>query len=417
MHIVSVYGFTNLIVQAAQKIARREFELLEPEPDIVVPKSMAIATPQQDWSSRFGVNLVGYFTGQFGIATSVRAFGHALKQAGVPIVFNNVISRAHGERQTFTLGPVSDFNPYRINIIHLNEESKDFFVKLCPSYASGKYNVGIWYWELPKYPKQWKDRFGYYDELWVTSSFMEEALSESPIPVSKIRYPLAIPKGMNRSQAKERYSLGDRFVFLFVFDFNSYLERKNPHGLLRAFQKAFDKEDKALLVLNGINAGRHPAEFQLLKEAANGQNVLLLENCLSPEQYYALFSACDCYASLHRAEGLGLPMAEAMSLGKPVIATGYSGNMEFMDNENSLLVEFDLVQLKETHGPYEKGNLWADPDLEHAARLVRWVYENEESAEKIGSKARLDIERKLNPELSAQEIKERLQEIFSRISA
>src|SRR5208282_1378198 len=143
-------------------------------------------------------------------------------------------------------------------------------------------------------------------------------------------------------------------------------------GLLRAFQQAFNRNENALLVLNAINGSSHPNDLQILRKTAEDLNVLLIEDHLTPVDYYALFSAADCYVSLHRAEGLGLPMAEAMSLGKPVIATGYSGNTDFMNHTNSLLVKFDLVRLEKTFGPYEKGNLWANPDVDHAAQLMRW---------------------------------------------
>ena len=125
----------------------------------------------------------------------------------------------------------------------------------------------------------------------------------------------------------------------------------------------------------------------------------------------ALFASVDSYVSLHRSEGLGLGMAQAMYLGKPVIGTGYSGNLEFMNADNSLLVNFAMTELEEDSGPYERGTHWAAPDAEHAASLMRWVYENRAASAALGARAAQDIRRTLDPQTTAREIRERVQEL------
>ena len=215
-----------------------------------------------------------------------------------------------------------------------------------------------------------------------------------------------------------KYSFdADDCVFLFVFDLRSILERKNPMGLLEAFREAFSRSDKTILVLNYINAKFNPEGVQQIRKMSEGMNVRIYDGHLGAEGYLALISASDCYVSLHRSEGLGIPMAEAMSFGKPVIGTGYSGNMEFMTDSNSLLVKYELKELERDYGPYEKGNTWAEPDIGNAAQLMRWVYENREEALDIGKNAQKEIMEILNPTFAAQEIRTRLEQIYAELNS
>lgn len=375
----------------------------------------------KEWSaaSDFGVNLTGYFSGQFGVGTSARAFAEALDQADVPLVLNKRVAGSHVQRQFFSDDAFSNRNPYRINIVHLNaDEAKYFFSEVGPEYSQGKLNVGIWYWELSNFPEKWQDRFQYYDELWVVSRFTAESLSKvSPIPIVKVRYPLPAPTyTISPIEARRRYGIRDeQFVFLFVFDFHSLFERKNPHGLLRAFSDAFKGRDEVVLIVSSINGRAHPRELSLLRSESKGLNVRLMEEHLSRPDYHALFSAANCYVSLHRSEGFGVPIAEAMRLGKPVIATGYSGNMDHMNLHNSLPVKFRLIELAKTYGPYEKGNVWADPDIGHATELMRWVSENRDEADRIGKRAQTEIEETLDPRLAGQDMKKRLELMTAKI--
>src|SRR4029077_21261732 len=124
-----------------------------------------------------------------------------------------------------------------------------------------------------------------------------------------------------------------------------------------------------------------------------------------------LFASADCYISLHRSEGLGLGMAHAMYLGKPVIATNYSGNLEFMNSDNSLLVDCTMTELNEDSGPYERGTRWAEPNVEHAANLLRWLYDHRAEGEALGAQAAADIRRTLEPNITAAEIRQRVREL------
>jgi glycosyltransferase involved in cell wall biosynthesis len=198
------------------------------------------------------------------------------------------------------------------------------------------------------------------------------------------------------------------FVFFFTFDFDSVFERKNPLGIIRAFRGAFSPKDRVLLVIKSSHADLCPDESKLLQATAEDANIRILDAVISRPELDALMMRCDCYVSLHRSEGFGLTMAEAMSFGKPVIATAYSANMDFMTPANSFLVRFRLAQIDQDHGPYRKGWTWADPDSEHAAELMRLVYEDQDMARGIGERAKADVSEALHPEAVGRLIRERL---------
>jgi hypothetical protein len=193
------------------------------------------------------------------------------------------------------------------------------------------------------------------------------------------------PSGATRS------ALGlpdDRFLFLFVYDFLSTAERKNPVGLVEAYTQAFGPDDGTVLVLKSMNGDKRVRELERVRRAAAGRaDVIVLDTYLSSDEHGALVSRCDAYVSLHRSEGFGLDMAKAMGLGKPVIATGYSGNLEFMDDDTGYLVEYDLVPVGPGCEPYPPGSRWAQPRAAHAAELMRRVVERTDEAAERGRRA------------------------------
>ncbi|MEO5722201.1 MAG: glycosyltransferase family 4 protein, partial [Chthoniobacterales bacterium] len=244
------------------------------------------------------------------------------------------------------------------------------------------------------------------------SDFTRDSIAAvSPIPVRKITYPFYLNEAEAVSDRKRFGLPEDAFVFLFNFDFLSTTHRKNPEGVIDAFRHAFRKDDNAILVMKSINWEYEREARAALDRSAEDARVVFLDPHLPGAEVNALFASVDSYASLHRSEGLGLGMAQAMYLGKPVIGTGYSGNLEFMNAENSLLVNFVMTELEEDSGPYEQGTHWAAPDAEHAASLMRWVYENRAASAELGTRAAQDIRRRLDPQTTAREIRQRVQEL------
>jgi glycosyltransferase involved in cell wall biosynthesis len=166
-----------------------------------------------------------------------------------------------------------------------------------------------------------------------------------------------------------------------------------------------------VLVLKSINGEQDAAARAALAERAAGLRVIFMEDHVPGAEVNALFASADCYVSLHRSEGLGLGMAQAMYLGKPVIGTRYGGNLEFMTEQNSLLVNYSLVELEETYGPYERGTHWAEADVEHAASLMRWAYEKRVESEALGARGAASIRLTLDPHITARELVRRVDEL------
>ena len=359
-----------------------------------------------------GINMAGFAQSVYGIGESSRAMWRAVQATGLPCVLINVRSQVHRNADV-SLRMFSRENPYRINLMTFSfDYSRRFYRDMGAQFFAGRHNIGLWYWEQEHFPLRWHSSFDYYDEIWVPSSFTRDALAAvSPIPVHQITFPLDT-SAYDATSDRPRFAWKDNtYVFLFTFDFFSTIDRKNPAAVISAFRRAFGPDDDALLVLKSINAGRHQVARKSLGELARGANVEFLDAHVSPAEMNALFASMDCYVSLHRSEGLGLGMAHAMSQGKPVIATNYSGNLEFMDSNNSLLVGYTMAELDHDSGPYEKGTHWAEPDIEEAARAMRWVYEHRTESEAMGKRAATDIRRTLDPNRTAAEINQRIQEL------
>ncbi len=366
-------------------------------------------------SINFGINLSGHIKGEFGLGESARAQLRSIKAANLDYAINNIEPKEHRCLDTtYSEAELTQENPYSINLLNFNAEvMPDFLENIGSDYLEDKYNIGYWAWELPEFPPEWEWLFQYYNEIWVPSNYCSEALSiVSPVPVIKIMHSidLSVP-------SLQREAIGlpkEKFIFLFVFDFHSTVARKNPIAVIEAFKQAFGQtNDQVLLVIKSSNGKRYPEQYNHLKSIAEGYPIQFLDTYLSKEELNALFYNANCYVSLHRSEGFGLTMAEAMSYGKPVIATGYSANTEFMNVGNSFLVKYKLVEVTEDSGSYKKGNIWADPDVEHAACLMHYIFHNYKDAQQVGLRGATEVKSKLSPHIIGQKIKHRLEHIMS----
>jgi predicted O-linked N-acetylglucosamine transferase (SPINDLY family)/glycosyltransferase involved in cell wall biosynthesis len=358
-----------------------------------------------------GMNIAGYINGEFGIGEGVRANIRAAEAAGIPFAINNFTRSPHRKQDT-TYQNFSQDNPHPVNLIQVNADEVATFIKHTgSSYFESKYNIGFWAWELPVFPPEWQPAFNHFQEIWTYSNYCAEAISAvSPIPVIKIMPSIALPApSLNR----EALNLPkDKFIFLFVFDFSSRIERKNTLATIQAFKQAFGEDDSVLLIVKSSNANKFPeAQASLNSAIKNNSNIKHLDGYLSKAKINGLLYNCDCYVSLHRCEGFGLTMAEAMFYGKPVIATGYSSNTEFMNVGNSYLVKYKLIPIEKDCGPYKQGNFWAEADVEHAADLMRYVFNNYREAQPIGAIAAEQIKNLLNPQATGNKIRKRLEYI------
>ena len=384
----------------------------EPASPAMVVTAAGAAAP----SRPMGINVAGFLKGEYGVGESSRAFRRAVKETGLPTVSINIQSGDQRNRDD-TAGEFSDRHPYSVNFMTFSfDYARRFYRDRGRKYFEDRKNVALWYWELETFPVRWHSAFDYYDEIWVVSDFCREALAAfSPVPIHKLTYPFweaAAPSASGRGQ----FSLPDsNYLFLFTFDFLSTLARKNPLGLALAFRKAFRADDNVRLVLKSINSDHDPDGKRQLQQAIEGLNVIWIDRHLTGDEMKSLFASVDAYVSLHRSEGLGLGMAQAMSMGKPVIATGYSGNLEFMNETNSLLVNCDRVELDRDYGSvtkpsvYEKGSCWAEPDLSHAAEQMRRLYENRDRGIEIGLRGQKEVRISLDPARTSAEIAARVQ--------
>ena len=363
-----------------------------------------------------GINVAGYITSEAGIGESVRSSIRSLDAAGILYALNN-LDKIGGLNTEVINMPFSRNNPFNINLIHANAVDVPAFITTKgKSYFDGRYNIGYWHWELSRFPLEWMGSFQSFDEIWVPSSFGLDSISSvAPIPVVKI--PPALPQELAMEDcSRSEFNLPeDHFVFLFTFDFWSWATRKNPLGVIDAFTQAFSKKDTACLVIKCANVEANTAQFEEIRKAAEGSNIKIISTILERNKLNALLNFSDCFVSLHRSEGFGLLLAEAMYLRKPVIATGYSGNMDFMNVNNSFPVKYKLIPVGEKeYPPFKKGYVWAEPDVSHAAELMRFVYENREYAAKMGERASKDIKVFYSPAAAGQAILERLPSIANR---
>jgi len=361
-----------------------------------------------------GVTVVGFLGGELGIGESARLMISALEAAEVPHSSVAVDSGLLSPRRELLL-PTQPV-PRDTVLLCVNADHMRPVTAAVPSLLERSHRIGMWYWEVESFPTEQHEGFAHVDEVWAATDFVRDAIARhSPVPVHTVTPPLP-QRGPD--PVLKRSDLGlpeNRPVLLFSFDYLSTAERKNPYGLVETFNRAFRPDEGPVLVLKSINAGQRPAESERLRLLVDGHpDIMLFEGYLSPAERDALVALSDCYVSLHRSEGLGLTMAEAMAWGKPVIATSYSGNMQFMTEENSFLVPWRPCPIPEDAAPYPAGTTWADPDLDAAAALMRAVVEDPRMAAQRGTRAAHDLATHHTPAAAGRVIAERLDQALHR---
>ena len=366
----------------------------------------------------WGVNVAGFLRAELGIGEAARQSLLALDVAGVPAmpVEGSFVPSSRQEAQLDVVGAAAA--PYAVNLLCVNPDVLEAWAAgVAPSFFAGRHTIGFWWWELQRVPDHFGPSFDLVDEVWCGSQFVLDAFAAvSPKPTVKVQIPVVVPPVTPMTRAE--LSAPEDFLFLFVFDFNSALARKNPLGLVEAFTRAFEPGEGASLLIKSINAENHPQSAARLREAiAPHPHVQLLDRYFSSTERLALLDSADCYVSLHRSEGFGLTPAESMFLGKPVIATGWSGNLDFMSHENSYLVDYELVPVGAEGAPYPADGIWADPNLDHAAQLMRRVFTDREEAAAKGARAAADLRRTHSLHAAAATMSERLTAIRAQLPA
>jgi glycosyltransferase involved in cell wall biosynthesis len=356
-----------------------------------------------------GINVVGWFDSPSGIGQSARSLVRAAESAGIPVAKIEASALDSGRR------PAA---PYASNLFHVNADAAPSIVELCgPAVHRGRANVGYWYWETEELPAGWRDRFSYFDEIWVASGFCRAAIAkQSEIPVVVVAPPVIMESSRPPAPGSQLREPG-HFRFLTISDAESVPERKNPLGAVRAFARSFPADRSVSLTVKIGNADKAPGLVRTLESAAAGARVEIDTSPLGRDEIERLLAGCDAYVSLHRAEGFGLPIAEAMALGKPVVATDYSGPRDFLDETTGYPVRWHPAVLDSALGPYPAGSRWAEPDEEHAAQMLSRVVADRGEAAKRAEAGRRRIQSEYGVKTGGHRVAERLDRLLARLAA
>lgn len=370
-------------------------------------------------SGAAGVNIFGHLSGAFGLGESARLYAKAFANAGIPVSVTSLDLCLPHEQQKFELpGCDTPIAPYLFDVVAVNPDYLRQAIPLMRHAGCGRYRIASWFWELEVIPDEWHWALDVVDEIMVASAFVEDAfrrISDKPI----LKVPLPIHEVVDSGLTRRDFGLvDDAFLFLTTFDFHSSVHRKNPHAVISAFQRAFaDSGENVALLIKSSNGFRYPEALNKLVDAASLDPRILIRDEVLPGPHLKSLQRCaDVYVSLHRAEGFGLGLAESMAIGKPVIATAWSGNMEFMSFENSCLVDYRLVPVPAGQYPSASGARWAEPDIEHAASHMKRLATDAVYARCVGERAAEDIKRLLSPSRSASILSGRLEDLAQKVS-
>jgi glycosyltransferase involved in cell wall biosynthesis len=325
-----------------------------------------------------GLNVVGWASAPTGVGEACRGTLLALETSGVPTALWNLGACAADD----PLRGGTQGLPFDTILFHVNADMIPVVTRQLPrSLLAGRYRIGYWFWELSHFPLAFVESFRHLDEIWAPTRFCLDAFKA--IAPMEVRWmpPCVAPPTEGPADRQAMCIPPESFLFYFAFDALSIPQRKNPDGLLRAFARAVRESRRPLHLLLKVNhLDADPALGQHLLRQIGDLPVTLLTDPMSRAEVNSLMAACDAYVSLHRSEGLGLPLIEAMYLGKPVIATGYGGVTDFFDDSTGWVVRHTMVALEEAQGPYPVGAVWADPDPDHAAELMLQIAAAPEAA-------------------------------------
>jgi glycosyltransferase involved in cell wall biosynthesis len=377
-----------------------------------LPNSAFIAKLRN--TDRLGLNLIGYLHAENGLGESVRSSLRALESAQIGVAVTDVRFGCAARKEAKIDATMPRGQLYPINLFHLNADQiciaynifgRDFFDRC--------YNIMFCVWEQNEFPEDWIPAFDLVDEIWTPSTFCLDVITrKTHKPVVRIPHSVSpFTAGLLDRRALRLPENG--FLFLCMADFASTPERKNPLGSLEAYLRALPNDMRdTFLVLKILRQDTHREAMEAIRTLADRcANIIVIDRHMSRLEVDSLIAACDCLLSLHRAEGFGFSIAESMFMGKPVIATGWSGNMDFMNTGNSLPVQYKLTVLNRGVGPYRKGAAWAEPDLDHASELMRMVVRDPEYAALIGARASDELRTRFSPNRVGEMIADRLNRI------
>lgn len=346
----------------------------------------------------FGVNLIGDIKVEIGLGQSMRLLANALKQAGIPMTIYEYSMGGNVRHGDTTWNEyIGDELKYSINIFHINQqEVQQAFLALGNEVWKNHYNIAFWLWELEEFPDENINIISLFDEIWTPSEFASNSVRKvTSIPVRTVPYCVTAEADV---QCYEREYFGlpkDKFLFMIMYDTNSTMSRKNPAGAIEAYKKAFPDERRDVGLVIKMNNPKIEEIVQLQEQLKSYQNVYFVDKILSKVEVNSLIANVDVFVSLHRAEGFGLVMAEAMLLGTICVATNWSSNTEFMNSDVACMVDFKMAELQEDDGPYKKESRWADADTGEAALYMKRLVDDAEYRKMLIDKAKKHVKEQL----------------------
>jgi glycosyltransferase involved in cell wall biosynthesis len=342
-----------------------------------------------------GIAHYGLFRAEIGIGQAARRLAGAIRAAGIPLTLHNILLEQFESKIDFD-AQEQLVSPHDTVLLHFNA---DTFIDLFDRFPLGalfrRRRIGHWAWELPVFPVDWVPALAMVHEVWVPSRFVAETVANATNKTVRL-IPYFIPiTDYSQSKARDVLDLPrDTFIFLTIFDLNSFARRKNPLGAIRAFIDAFpdDGYSSPILVIKCHGRGHRDEEFAKIRELCSRiKRLVLIDRVFSEEEMTFLRAGCDCLISLHRAEGFGLNIAECMGAGKLVIVTNFSGNTDFTRPGNSLLVPYKMAEVGRHAYIHGAGQWWAEPDHDAAVSAIQQAYSNRFDIRHLASRARADI--------------------------
>jgi len=361
-------------------------------------------TARQTSPQRPATVVVGHPFAPIGRGEDARCVARALRAAQMAFAVRDVYGADRGRDaglEAELAGCLTDHLSAGINVFVINgDEIEPVLDRLAGEMSPTALNVAYPQWELGRYPEVWARALERFDEVWAPSRFVEEGLRRAvrrPI----VYVPLPVEVRLSAFYSRRHFAIPEQaFVFLTFCDVRSYLERKNPQAVVKAFERlcAADPAGAWALVLRinrPLGDGSEPAALARLRErlarSPNRDRMCVVDGLLRDDEVKCLVLAADCFISLHRSEGFGRGLAEAMSLGKPVIGTGYSGNKDFMREDTSCLVPYRLIPVEEGQYPHWQDQVWADPDVDQAAEWMRRVAQEGAWAKELARNAQREM--------------------------
>ena len=363
------------------------------------------------------VLLIGYIDAQLGLGQSLRGLALALSRTTVPFGIYPLSSGVEGRRSMPYMPEQYDMaTPHAVNIVEVAvSELLTVLAEVGQAHFDRSYNVLRTYWELSQAPREWRPLLDGVDELWVPDAFVGASFRPIFDRTITIVPPCVDPEPPEPSTVRPFGLAQGVFYFIFSFDYFSFPQRKNPLGVIRAFRRAFPDNPQVGLIIKSTASAEHYPELrnEMRVIAQDDSRIRLIDEELTRREMLALLAAADCYVSLHRSEGFGLGMAEAMALGKPVIGTDYSGSTDFLREDTSYPVPYTLTPVRPHEYLHTEGQVWAEPDEAACAEAMTRVVGNPAEVAAKTAAARRFVTGHYGPDAVAGLVADRLTAIFA----